>query len=186
VLLGDAPGVRVARGAAVIATGLETAAMLQNRGLDRLRGIDQIHRRRIMTLASTRASIAAARRRRGPRDRRRRRPGRLLRNHRRDDSRRCRLQRPRWVPRRDGEHARRRPPHLDVTVLWDATMSRGRLTVAHPGGLQPGDIILLHWGPSLLSDLQALFPLIDAAGLHPAPLQNYLGPTAKPPAPHSS
>ena len=44
--------------------------------------------------------------------------------------------------------------------------------------LRPGDIVLMHWGPGLLQDLRTLFPLLDAAGLHPAPLQDYIGPTA--------
>jgi hypothetical protein len=65
-----------------------------------------------------------------------------------------------------------------VTVLWDAKFSDHQFSLAHPGGLRPGDIILMHWGPGLLQDLQTLVPLLDAAGLHPAPLQDYLGPTA--------
>ena len=78
-----------------------------------------------------------------------------------------------------------------VTVLWDATFSNHGFRLTHPGGLRPGDIILMHWGPGLLQDLQTLFPLLDATGLRPAPLQDYLGPTAThastmPPAPLAS
>jgi len=65
-----------------------------------------------------------------------------------------------------------------VTVLWDARYSNHQFSLARPGGLRPGDIILMHWGPGLLQDLQDLFPKLDAAGLRPAPLQDYLGPTA--------
>jgi peptidoglycan/xylan/chitin deacetylase (PgdA/CDA1 family) len=65
-----------------------------------------------------------------------------------------------------------------ATVVWDAKFSDHQFSLAHPGGLRPGDIILMHWGPGLLQDLHTLFPLIDAAGLRPAPLQDYLGPTA--------
>jgi peptidoglycan-N-acetylglucosamine deacetylase len=65
-----------------------------------------------------------------------------------------------------------------VTVLWDAKYSNHQFTLTHPGGLKPGDIILMHWGPGLMQDLQDLFPKLDAAGLRPAPLQDYLGPTA--------
>ncbi len=65
-----------------------------------------------------------------------------------------------------------------ATVLWDAKFSDHQFTLAHPGGLKAGDIVLMHWGPGLLQDLQTLFPLIQAAGLHPAPLQDYIGPTA--------
>lgn len=65
-----------------------------------------------------------------------------------------------------------------ATVLWDAKFSDHQFSLAHPGGLRAGDIVLMHWGPGLLQDLQTLFPLIQAAGLHPAPLQDYIGPTA--------
>jgi alanine dehydrogenase len=75
VLLGGAPGVRPARvvvigagtvgsNAAWIAQGMEAEVILIDRDLDRLRVVDQIHRGRIMTLASSRAvverSMAAA------------------------------------------------------------------------------------------------------------------------------
>lgn len=63
-------------------------------------------------------------------------------------------------------------------VHWSAEVARQHLVLAHPGGLQRGDIVLLHWGPGLVTDLQALFAAMDAAGLHAAPLQDYVGPTA--------
>jgi alanine dehydrogenase len=68
VLLGGAPGVRPARvvvigagtvgaNAAWIAQGMEAEVLLIDRDLDRLRMVDQIHRGRIMTLASSRAVV---------------------------------------------------------------------------------------------------------------------------------
>jgi alanine dehydrogenase len=71
VLLGGAPGVRPARvvvlgagnvgwNAAWIAAGMEAEVLLFDRNLDRLRWVDQIHKGRIMTLASTRGAIARA------------------------------------------------------------------------------------------------------------------------------
>ncbi|MCZ7525646.1 MAG: alanine dehydrogenase [Acidimicrobiia bacterium] len=71
VLLGGAPGVRPARvvilgagnvgwNAAWIATGMEAEVVLLDRNLDRLRWVDQIHRGRIMTLASNRGTIEEA------------------------------------------------------------------------------------------------------------------------------
>jgi alanine dehydrogenase len=68
VLLGGAPGVRPARvvvigagtvgtNAAWIAQGMEAEVILVDRDLDRLRVVDQIHRGRIMTLASSRAVV---------------------------------------------------------------------------------------------------------------------------------
>jgi alanine dehydrogenase len=71
VLLGGAPGVRPARvvvlgagnvgwNAAWIAQGMEAEVLLLDRNLDRLRWVDQIHRGRIMTLASNRGTVARA------------------------------------------------------------------------------------------------------------------------------
>jgi alanine dehydrogenase len=68
VLLGGAPGVRPARvvvvgagnvgwNAAWIAAGMEAEVVLLDNNLDRLRWVDQIHRGRIMTLASNRGSV---------------------------------------------------------------------------------------------------------------------------------
>jgi alanine dehydrogenase len=69
VLLGGAPGVRHARvvvlgagtvgwSAAWIAQGMEAEVLMLDRNLDKLRWVDQIHRGRIETIASTRAAIA--------------------------------------------------------------------------------------------------------------------------------
>lgn len=71
VLLGGAPGVRPARvvvlgagnvgwNGAWIAQGMEAEVQLFDKDLDRLRWVDQIHRGRIMTLASTRGAVARA------------------------------------------------------------------------------------------------------------------------------
>jgi alanine dehydrogenase len=71
VLLGGAPGVRPARvvvigagnvggNAAWIAAGMEAEVLLLDKDLDRLRLVDQIHKGRIMTLASNRNAVARA------------------------------------------------------------------------------------------------------------------------------
>lgn len=68
VLLGGAPGVRPGRvvvlgagnvgwNAAWVAAGMEAEVLLLDKDVDRLRWVDQIHRGRIMTLASTRAAV---------------------------------------------------------------------------------------------------------------------------------
>ena len=71
VLMGGAPGVRPAKvvvlgagnvgwNAAWIAAGMEAEVVLLDKNLDRLRFVDQIHRGRIMTLASNRGAIERA------------------------------------------------------------------------------------------------------------------------------
>jgi alanine dehydrogenase len=68
VLLGGAPGVRPGRvvvlgagnvgwNSAWIAAGMEAEVLLLDRNLDRLRWVDQIHKGRIMTLASNRGAV---------------------------------------------------------------------------------------------------------------------------------
>lgn len=71
VLLGGAPGVRPARvvvlgagtvgwSAAWIAQGMEAEVLMIDKNIEKLRWVDQIHRGRIVTLASTHAAIARA------------------------------------------------------------------------------------------------------------------------------
>ena len=71
VLLGGAPGVRPARvvvigagnvgwNSAWIAQGMEAEVLLLDKDLDRLRFVDQIHKGRIMTLASNRGAVERA------------------------------------------------------------------------------------------------------------------------------
>ncbi len=71
VLLGGAPGVRPAKvvvlgagnvgwNSAWIAAGMEAEVVLLDRNLDRLRYVDQIHRGRIITIASNRGSVERA------------------------------------------------------------------------------------------------------------------------------
>jgi alanine dehydrogenase len=71
VLLGGAPGVRPARivvlgagnvgwNAAWIAQGMEAEVWLLDKSIDRLRWVDQIHRGRILTLASNRGAVERA------------------------------------------------------------------------------------------------------------------------------
>jgi alanine dehydrogenase len=71
VLLGGAPGVRPGRvvvvgagnvgwNSAWIAAGMEAEVVLLDKNIDRLRWVDQIHKGRIMTLASNRGSVERA------------------------------------------------------------------------------------------------------------------------------
>ena len=155
VLMGGAPGVRPAKvvvlgagnvgwNAAWIAAGMEAEVVLLDKNLDRLRWVDQIHRGRIMTLASNRGAIErsvadadlvigavlvaggrapvvvseemvrAMKPRCGDR-RRRRRPGRLHRDDPRDDPRRPGVRAARRDPLRRRQHARRGAAHVAPT-----------------------------------------------------------------------
>ncbi|MFI2606783.1 polysaccharide deacetylase family protein [Kitasatospora sp. NPDC018619] len=61
------------------------------------------------------------------------------------------------------------------TVLTaDADFSWGASDIWHPGLLQPGDVVLMHWTDTLATDLQRALAAADAAGLRPAGLADYL------------
>ncbi|MFD4655350.1 polysaccharide deacetylase family protein [Kitasatospora sp. NPDC058444] len=61
------------------------------------------------------------------------------------------------------------------TVLTaDADFSWGATNIWHPGPLQPGDVVLMHWTDTLAADLQRALAAADAAGLKPAGLVDYL------------
>jgi peptidoglycan/xylan/chitin deacetylase (PgdA/CDA1 family) len=63
---------------------------------------------------------------------------------------------------------------LQAMVVWQGTMNDGVLRLQHPGRLEPGDIILLHFRTDLRRNLEVLLNAALAAGLRPAPLEPYL------------
>ena len=69
--------------------------------------------------------------------------------------------------------------HLTAVVEWTATVDRGHLVVVG-GRLRPGDIILMHFRPSLPRDLTAALKAIRRAHLTVGRLPGYLEPTTPP------
>ena len=62
-----------------------------------------------------------------------------------------------------------------ANMLWSATVNDGKLTLNSPRPtLEPGDIILAHFRPSLPDDIRAVIAAADAAGLRFASLENYV------------
>lgn len=74
-----------------------------------------------------------------------------------------------------------------AVVLWSVVVDRGRTSYAVGARLRPGDIVLLHFTPSLAADLRAVLAQVATAGLRVGRLEDYLAapPTsgAPPPAP---
>jgi hypothetical protein len=62
---------------------------------------------------------------------------------------------------------------LKAVVEWSAAVDGGRLT-ALGGHLQPGYILILHFRPTLLIDLETAISAIQAAGLTVGRLESYL------------
>lgn len=65
---------------------------------------------------------------------------------------------------------------MRAIVLWRATMNDGVLAVQGGGTLQPGDIVLMHFRPDLVQNLQVLLQAAADAGLSIAPLEDYFTP----------
>jgi peptidoglycan/xylan/chitin deacetylase (PgdA/CDA1 family) len=58
-------------------------------------------------------------------------------------------------------------------VHWSAVVEKGHITYAR-GGMQPGEILLLHFTPDLARDLQAVFTDAEAKGLRIGRLEDWL------------
>jgi len=65
---------------------------------------------------------------------------------------------------------------MRAIVLWSGSTNDGRLDLQHPGGLQPGDIILMHFRDDLRENLGVVWEAMQAAGLEPGRLEEYLPP----------
>lgn len=65
---------------------------------------------------------------------------------------------------------------IRAIVLWTGATNDGRLDLQHPGRLQAGDIILMHFRTDLLQNLRVALNAAEAAGLTPGRLDEYLTP----------
>jgi peptidoglycan/xylan/chitin deacetylase (PgdA/CDA1 family) len=63
---------------------------------------------------------------------------------------------------------------IKYTVLWDVVVAGARISMQNGHQIRPGDIILLHFRGNLATSLQVLKARLDALGLRPAPLGDYL------------
>jgi peptidoglycan/xylan/chitin deacetylase (PgdA/CDA1 family) len=59
---------------------------------------------------------------------------------------------------------------LKMLVGWSATIDHGKIRTWDGNGLEPGEIVLLHWGPGLGHQLTTLLAAIRAQHLNPVPL----------------
>lgn len=70
-------------------------------------------------------------------------------------------------------HVARRCGISDI-VMWDTVVEGGQISYRFGDGLQPGSVILLHYSPSLATDLRIAVRAARARGLRPASLADYL------------
>ena len=67
---------------------------------------------------------------------------------------------------------------MRAVVLWIAKANGGSMQYQIGDGLQPGDIVLMHFRPEFAADLAAFVAAQNAAGLHTELLENWLPPSA--------
>lgn len=67
---------------------------------------------------------------------------------------------------------------LEAAVTWRVVLSDGHLNTVGSKPLQPGDIVLAHFRPTLYDDLLLLIDAVEAAGLTFARLEDYVGAPA--------
>ena len=63
---------------------------------------------------------------------------------------------------------------IKYLLMWNVQIYRGRTSMSGRKSLGPGDIVLLHYTPSLENDLKILLTKMKQAGLRPALLRDYL------------
>lgn len=71
---------------------------------------------------------------------------------------------------------------IRTMVMWSAEILEGKLVRPAGPKLEAGDIVLLHFRPELVDDLDVLMGLLDALGLRAARLELYLPGGPKAPA----
>lgn len=64
---------------------------------------------------------------------------------------------------------------VKAIVLWTVTVNNGTVDYRDSDHLQPGDIVLLHFGPALAADYRLILERAKRAGLIPVPLPDFLG-----------
>jgi peptidoglycan/xylan/chitin deacetylase (PgdA/CDA1 family) len=63
---------------------------------------------------------------------------------------------------------------MKAIFFWREVSEHGNLEYQTPGGLKPGDIILVHFKPHMLRDFKSLLRRIQAQGFRPASVRDYL------------
>lgn len=63
---------------------------------------------------------------------------------------------------------------MKAVFFWREVSEHGDLEYQTPGGLQPGDIILVHFKPNMARDFRTLLGRIENQGFKPAAFKDYL------------
>jgi peptidoglycan/xylan/chitin deacetylase (PgdA/CDA1 family) len=73
---------------------------------------------------------------------------------------------------------------IRANVFWDEWAINGKVAWQRPGGIHPGDMVLMHFDKDFKVNFLSALAAFDKAGITPARLENYL--VTKPSAPASA
>jgi hypothetical protein len=63
---------------------------------------------------------------------------------------------------------------MKAVFFWREVVTNGRIAYQVPGGLHPGDILLVHFKPHMTTDFERMLHTIGEQGFTPAPITKYL------------
>jgi peptidoglycan/xylan/chitin deacetylase (PgdA/CDA1 family) len=63
---------------------------------------------------------------------------------------------------------------MKAVFFWREVVTGGRIAYQVPGGLYPGDILLVHFKPNMTADFERMLHSIEKQGFRPAPIKKYL------------
>ncbi len=63
---------------------------------------------------------------------------------------------------------------MKAVFFWREVVTGGRIAYQVPGGLHPGDVILVHFRPNMTADFERMLRAIGKQGFTPAPLRGHL------------
>ena len=63
---------------------------------------------------------------------------------------------------------------MKAVFFWREVVTGGRIAYQVPGGLHPGDILLVHFKPNMTADFEHMLHSIERQGFRPAAIKNHL------------
>lgn len=63
---------------------------------------------------------------------------------------------------------------MKAVFFWREVVTGGRIAYQEPGGLRPGDILLVHFKPNMTADFKRMLGSIAKQGFRPAPITKHL------------
>jgi hypothetical protein len=66
---------------------------------------------------------------------------------------------------------------MKAVFFWREVVTGGRIAYQVPGGLHPGDILLVRFKPNMAADFERMLRSIEKQGFRPAAIKKHLSAT---------